>query len=388
VLPLRLTEGRSRSTVDEARRALRDVHFVETAVPFRRQLRRTTLLDDDNGKPLDRLVEDLGRVAELGWNLWTLLLQDQDEWWAPLREPATIQVSRAAGTAFVFPWALVYDIPLLSHEAWRPCSLLDTEAGLRRALDGFPRRCPREADHGPNVLCPFGFWGYRHVFEQPPSAPSGSGLARSVGMTNEPPRLVAGLSRRLSADLTDRHLAALRSGLPGFVLHDHDSKDAVRDALREPVELVYFYCHGGMEPMARSGLPVPYLEVGEHDRLQPGDLLGWRVGSWPADHWREQSPLVFINGCRTAELTPELLVNFVDGFSAARAAGVIGTEIPLSQAVAGEAAERFFRHFRVSRSGVGAALLRMRLELLAKGNLLGLAYTPYCSADLRLARPG
>ena len=55
--------------------------------------------------------------------------------------------------------------------------------------------------------------------------------------------------------------------------------------------------------------------------------------------------------------------------------------------------ERVWRHAPVLVVGtilapgkrtVGAALRSMRLGLLGKGNLMGLAYTAYCSADLCL----
>ena len=100
-------------------------------------------------------------------------------------------------------------------------------------------------------------------------------------------------------------------------------------------------------------------------------------------------PLVLLNGCHTAELTPQSPVHFVDTFAAARAGGVVGTEITLDQSMAGEAAEVFLREVATGdRVGVGEAMRRMRLHFLQKGNVLGLAYTAYCSADLRLILDG
>jgi hypothetical protein len=40
----------------------------------------------------------------------------------------------------------------------------------------------------------------------------------------------------------------------------------------------------------------------------------------------------------------------------------------------------------ISGARMGDAIREMRWELLNKGNLLGLAYTPYCFADLRIKR--
>jgi hypothetical protein len=115
------------------------------------------------------------------------------------------------------------------------------------------------------------------------------------------------------------------------------------------------------------------------------DITAWSDELWGEDHWRITSPLVFINGCHTAELSPELLTNFVDTFSMVRAGGVIGTEIAVDQALAAEVAETFFRSFARNET-VGKAIRLTRLELLRKGNLLGLCYTPYCLAELRLGK--
>ena len=62
----------------------------------------------------------------------------------------------------------------------------------------------------------------------------------------------------------------------------------------------------------------------------------------------------------------------------------IPTEITLHQLVANEFAQTFLEEFRAGVS-VGAAMHRARVELLKKGNLLGLVYTAYCTADLQLA---
>jgi hypothetical protein len=80
-------------------------------------------------------------------------------------------------------------------------------------------------------------------------------------------------------------------------------------------------------------------------------------------------------------------VNFVEVLAGLNAAGVVGTEIAVSQAVASEVAERFYREFTGATSqSVGTALYRVRIDLLKKGNVTGLTYTPFCSMDLALAR--
>lgn len=101
------------------------------------------------------------------------------------------------------------------------------------------------------------------------------------------------------------------------------------------------------------------------------------------DRWDELAPLVFLNGCHTADRDPASWLGFVDTFTELHASGVIGTEITVQQALAGECAELFWESLLAGQE-VGPALHRVRMELLRKGNVLGLAYTAYCSAALRL----
>ena len=69
-------------------------------------------------------------------------------------------------------------------------------------------------------------------------------------------------------------------------------------------------------------------------------------------------------------------------FVAAGASGVIGTEVAISQPVAGEAAQELLAALRLDDASVGSALQHMRRALVAKGNVMGLAYNAYCSVDL------
>ncbi|WP_220211445.1 MFS transporter [Reticulibacter mediterranei] len=381
-LAFHLTEGQIRTTVDAAREALRNVHFEEYGGALGSQRQRRNRLDGNNAKVKAAFLRDLEHLAPLGWQLWTLLLKDRLEWRKNLLAPATIQVARTLSSTLAFPWALVYDIPLASQGPYHICPLFDTWNERQSFTD--LSQCPYEHLHQTkNTLCPFGFWGFRHVIEQPPSMSAGRNLPVLIHMTNRPPTLVAGLSQSLDQNLTAKHLQTMKEQLTLFTLQDHTSLQEMVMALAAPVEVVYFYCHGGRESLVGTSQHTPYLQVGMDERFQPSDITTWRVADWPEQHWEQTSPLVFINGCHTAELTPELLANFVDAFSTASAAGVIGTEISIEQDIAAEAAEHFFAAFQAGKT-VGQALQHMRLHLLAKGNLLGLAYTPYCSANLHL----
>ncbi|GAA3599241.1 hypothetical protein GCM10022295_93470 [Streptomyces osmaniensis] len=69
--------------------------------------------------------------------------------------------------------------------------------------------------------------------------------------------------------------------------------------------------------------------------------------------------------CRTVCCDP----NDAGRFAGLHAAGVVGTEIPVSQAVAAEVALSFYRRFAgPENASVGEALRKTRIDLLRKGN--------------------
>ena len=223
----------------------------------------------------------------------------------------------------------------------------------------------------------------RHIIEQPPSSYNNE-LPISIRV-NKRPEIVTSISLELDRDLTGRHLQTISNLLRGFAVATADSrKDVGATFSRQNLEIVYFYCHGKRELRPGGAAPIPYLEIGDKEQIKPADITTWYFAESTAAHHWETTPLVFINGCHTAELSPELLVNFVDVFSSAKAGGVIGTEISVDQPIASEAAERFLFHFG-NQQPVGEALRRVRLGFLKKGNLMGLAYTAYCSSDLHIS---
>jgi hypothetical protein len=387
VIILNPSEGKVETALDTVRKALSNIHFQEYGGQLGATVQYRNLYDQDNSKSKEEFIEDLRKLAPMGYKLYDALLYDKDQR-NELKEflnraDAKIQVSRPKGSVLTFPWALMYEIPLESDKRkHKLCRILDEWNG--GAFSGNPNVCPYEAEHELNTICPFGFWGLRYVIEQPPSMPSGRNLPDKIPTGSPPMKIVVGRSVMLDSALSTAHLKAIQGNLPNFSFIDCQTSSACRIALGNPdLELVYFYCHGKRDQQAGSSTPLPYLEIGTDDRIFPSDISAWDA-SWTREHWRKTAPLVFINGCHTTELTPDLLVNFVDDFVGNYAAGVIGTETTLHQKVAGEAAEEFFGRFTQNVS-VGEAIKSMRLHLLGKGNLMGLSYTPYCSADLRLA---
>jgi hypothetical protein len=378
----RLTEGQMDAAAGAARRALRDLQ--EETVRWRRWPAR-------GGE--QQLAAELARLAPVGRRLWDLLLADRPEQRAALkrhmRSPVSIQVARTGRIGFVFPWALVYDIGLEDgnpddHHTCRVVDELSASPSQERAYQDAPRECPYEKEHRINTLCPYGFWGIRHAIEQPPSVEGTRSIPLQVRGAR-PPVMVVGLGSSLDQRLTDRHLTRLAELRPSIVAEEHDNRAALVGALAQPdLPLIYFYCHGRRLRLPGTVELVPYLELGRGERITPTDLTSLHDQAWPAGHWTDTAPLVFINSCNSVEITPGSLTQFVDAFSGIYAAGVIGVETAVKQSLAGTVAERFWASFGAGRT-VGESLTSVKLSLLAEGSLLGLAYTAYCSADLRLA---
>lgn len=387
-----LTDGQMGNAINAVRDKLTTIHVRKFGGQLGAEVQYENLYDANNAKKKDAFIADLKGLASLGKLLWDLLLTGKPDQKRKLREeilkePSTIQVSRIAGSQFIFPWLLVYDIPVESDiKKLTPCRLLTEWDQAPARIDQEKPRCPYESEHKKNTICPFGFWGFRHTIEQPPSMPENRNLPTKIATSNHPPKLVVGISLDLDNRLTTSHLTNIGKDLTHLTVVSGNSLVLIAEALSNPkLELVYFYCHGQRESLPGSSSPLPYLGVGKGEILSTGDLSTWGIADWDNQHWRETSPLVFINGCHTAEITPESLANFVDTFTDLYAAGVIGTEVLVHQQVAGEAGLEFLNSFQNNKS-VSKALQSMRLKFLLKGNLLGLAYTAYCSSDLQLSQ--
>ncbi|NUR61401.1 MAG: hypothetical protein HOV87_22475 [Catenulispora sp.] len=154
------------------------------------------------------------------------------------------------------------------------------------------------------------------------------------------------------------------------------------------MDVVYLYCHSGYGGSRTEADPDPYLQLGRRVKFKPLDIDLWAdTDTWPLDHWQNRHPFVVLNGCHTAEVETGTLSSFVTEFTrTAGASGVLGTEIALEQGVASWAMELFLGEL-AQGAPVGSALRNTRWAMLGRGNLMGLAYTPYCLSQLSLRSP-
>lgn len=237
------------------------------------------------------------------------------------------------------------------------------------------------------VACPLRFWGFRHIIELPPQQANGSVPPPVRDKTTAPhrPRLTLGMHGGLP--LHERHLEGLRALLATRdVDAELDGPEFVRDRLldrlnSEQPDLVYLYCHA--EGGADTGIVQPVLRFRPPDSgAREGRIRAAQIAGSPWDH----HPLVVLNGCRTAAYRPDALSPFIERLTMDRhAAGVLATEIAVWEQLAGEVALHFLSSF-VAGEAAGESLRSVRRALLAKRNPLGLAYTLYAHAGLRLVR--
>jgi ATP-dependent helicase YprA (DUF1998 family) len=388
-----------------------DFTFTEGELSESLKACRTSLLEtclelDKNGKPIryryddktnngtqDQLTADLVKLASAGWDLYVNFVTHKSQAFeqrlrSALSEKSTIQIASVKSAKYVFPWALVYDKPLRIGSKNTVCpDFLETLKSLSGRLGSTdsPRALsqlstswclclPCRHINDPTIICPGGFWGFKHILEQPPSVPHEPGRQIEDVLTHltvhGKVKTVMGVSLRLNNPET--HFGDIGKLNRYSVVLAKNRVEIFNILRNEPSSnLIYFYCHGGKEA-GKS-----FLGVGEDDRIIPNDLLAEGV-SWPTSH-----PIVFINGCRTADLTPSDLITFVRMFVWCQASGVIGTEISIPESLATEFATGILDSLASKGSSIGSAILDQRHLLLAKCNPLGLVYTPYCHASLQ-----
>jgi hypothetical protein len=335
------------------------------------------------------LEQDLRELAPHGWDLYTELPGQRAYMFQPLFDNPggfVIQILRPTTSGFVVPWSLVYEIPLPDLEKLEVCPLVSEWDEKQPLIAASVRECPH-GPHKPNVLCPFGFWGFRYALEQLSSSDKPV-LTINVSDTSE--FVIAETQYEVDLPALAAHVDALRvtlrAALPRGELREGKDKATIQTLLGQDLPLVYFYCHGERRNMVD---PDTWLGVGKRETITAKDFIGWVV-TWQQIQkkriWNEVRPLVFVNACHSLAIYPETLVSYLDAFvGTARAAGVIGTEVKVHQTLAMDIANQFFNYLLSKQHSVESALRTIRLDYLASGNLTGLIYTPYCWADLRIS---
>lgn len=381
-----------------------DAYLVQDAISrVRQQLRRTCWgRSDEYQESFDFRyahgrtdpVPDLINLAQVGHALWAAIaghfagpydggLHPMRRLAERMRRPGVVEIASKASSRMVVPAALFYDHPLRPQPGLAFCPT--ARAALRAGADlagqpCFQGACPAYGDE--SVVCPAGFWGFRHELGLPHSAlPVAPGTVEvtdvgggQVITCDARPRCLVGIAQEFAGT----HVEWV-SGLGGAGSRPHQDPAALLAALRTPEppapQIVYFFCHGAVVD------GVPLLRVGPRGTAPiTSDVVGDGRVFWP-----QGRPLIFLNGCRTAAVEPRYAMSFVDAFlRTAHASGVVGTEIVTYEALAAEFGRMTLDGFVNRRETLGAAIRSTRLALLAAGNPLGLIYVAYAPPNLRL----
>lgn len=349
----------------------------------------------DGSGELDQLKADLVKFAKRGYRFYDVVItrlaggkEKARALQELMRRPGLVQIANKDSIRHLLPVAMLYDYDFdttAPADSYTLCpSFLQA---LQQASPLFENECFRGAcpSRGqPLVICPSGFWGYRHNLGMPPSLTGAPVEAATEIRYQQAPALVVAVSTDVNFKLRPQHEARLQALRPGVRWHLALTRDDTMTQIKEiDSQVVYFYCHGGFDREE----DVPYLQVGDPAARQyiTRDYLRSKLRDLPA---AKPQPLVFLNGCHTTALEPEVALDLVSGFvENAHAAGVIGTEITINEALACIFAEECLRHF-LDGVAIGEAVRRGRLQLLQQRNPLGLVYIPYVVASLTLVKAG
>jgi hypothetical protein len=399
--------GSLKEQVSDARRVL---HLIEA--PEQKELEPKDWpygFSPDNAGTEAVLKSALARLAEVGWRLFDSVIPGDEDQKLRLKdllasEPGVIEVAHVL-LERVIPWALVYD------REYDPSSLADREGnpidrdvclaaanqcGVKLACGEHPECLLHEANlqrrqqakqpglKAETVVCPLHFWGFRHVVEIPPQQVNkgdvGTSLQEKV-LAGPSAEMLRAMNRSLIS--TEAHVRELDGVIEKATAPSHwkttlYERTAIKNAMDDTqLDVLYFFCHargGEADPKVKP----PQLFFGE----APNSLAPEHLGSKAWTH----RPLVILNGCGTVGYSPDALSPFIEKLVQDRgAAGVLGTEIPVWEPLATEFARLFLAEF-LNNQTAGQALLKARRTLLAKNNPLGVIYTLYAAACLRLQR--
>jgi hypothetical protein len=297
-----------------------------------------------------------------------------------LRTPGMVQLASKASASDVLPIAMIYDFDLDTQNPQALTICPQFEASLQSGRDllnepCFLGNCPNREEHF-TVVCPAGFWGFRHDIGMPWSAESGPEMAKTIVFTGEPQLDIAyyqfpNLGQHLE------NVAAL-----GFQAQRQEGREQAIEMFKTTSpQVVYFYCHGvTIKQDAQTSIPA--LMIGSQNASGFFDTSNFRARRI---RWPQARPLVMINGCHTTDISPDQALSFVQTFiEYVEAAGVIGTQITIFEPLAQRFAESLLQTFRAGQP-LGRAIRIARLQLLAQRNPLGLVYQPFAYAGLKLA---
>jgi hypothetical protein len=369
-------------TLEQARAGLRFVSWGTKTEPTRAEFAD---LPYRYAQPdADLVAQDLVTLARSGFIVWDVLVGslsggDDEALAERMRKPGVVELSNKESLDLLVPAACIYDHPLFPEAV--DLTLCPEYLGARGSTPlantpCFQGECPSYGDS--KVVCPSGFWGFRHQIGYSASLTGGAPedarnhqLAIPAGAG---PEFTAAASADPTLRLRDGHLRRIQQ-IAADRWHFAWSRTDLFDLFQtiEP-SVVYLYGHGGKRDRAA------YFTVGSE---ADGPII--RASLRGRADWRRTRPLVFLNGCHSAALAPDAAFSYATGFlQTAHASAVVGTEIAVFERLAVVFAEDCLRRFVTDRRPLGEAVLATRLALLDADIPLGLAYLAFGPPELTL----
>ncbi len=357
-----LSEAQIDEMIGQARTALRDLVYKQDASgSYIYQQDNTTIAPDIHTGALKAL-------AWVGTNLYNKLFyspgtsQDANAMGDLLRQVSQQQRLHIKVVAehFIFPWTLLYDREYFGDDS--------------------------------EVVDPEGFWGFKHIVEYAPEYTSATPInfvpeVKVDGQLQLSFLANTTIDTQLSLPIIQGQLDFLRA-LQGIQLTEYTTRQNLYDLLKNadtPTQLLYIYCHAMSNlPGEKGGVAASKLllsdgaaSLDDLNMRAPGRLAGMKA-----------APLVFLNACQGAELSPYLYDGLVPYLISRGARGVIGTEVDTPALFAAEFAKEFLTTFVAGDATLGELMLTLRRKYaLEKNNVMGLVYALYSSGDVVVERP-
>jgi hypothetical protein len=242
----------------------------------------------------------------------------------------------------------------------------------------------------PKDINPDLFLGFKHIIEHIPLQQNlrvTSSQIDGSSPVNVSLNVNMDIDKAMGVPLIGRQIKdwdALQSGGARVAVITRKTRSDVAGALADPStpdQIVYFYCHGISKDVGeQGGVNESTLVLSGNERLTLADLK--LLAS--TDDVLPNAPLVFINACESAQLSPLVYDGFVTYFMDKGARGVIGTEVETPALFAVEWARLFFDKFLMGEP-LGQIVLDLRQQFLQKNNNpLGLLYSLYVDGDTRI----
>ena len=299
---------------DAARNALRAVSWGDTSNGAGKASKFPQQADGTFG-PADDAGRGLVELAVAGANLWLAFanrMEPNQPFHGELRERmagiGTVQLGIKDSPDLIVPLQLLYDRkldtsqPQFLHLCAPSAAWLTAPAG---DLPCLAQPCPSLLEKDPDLhVCIAGFWGIRHAITLN-LAHRPCNLVSEVPTPTPPPATIATCTDPDVKGRWTKHEQKLRSLLAFVPAVSTTSTDVFASVDRDASVLVYFLAH------VEYNNGVPRIVM---DNLQPRGAINASTIESAQLHLCAHQPVVFMNACASAAMTPTRMLGLVDAW--------------------------------------------------------------------------